>query len=138
VLDLTALTPLSPPAGVGGVFVSLLFFSAWGMFGGVSKRVCENRLSEPLRNKDFRSYWIPGSYAPTVSENRGAFLRPLENKEFKEERVTEVGADDLDTSTTLESNKSLAFFCPPGLSYAAVGSPITAARTFWLRKTRDQ
>jgi DNA invertase Pin-like site-specific DNA recombinase len=31
----------------------------------------------------------------------------LKKKGFKEERVAKVGADDLDKSTTLESNKSL-------------------------------
>ena len=54
-----------------------------------------------------RSYWIPGSYAPTVSEKRSAFLRSLKNKGFKEGGVAKVGADDLDKTTTLESNKSL-------------------------------
>ena len=55
-----------------------------------------------------RSYWIPGASAPTVFEKRSAFLRPLKKKGFKEERVAKVEGDDLDTSTTLESNKSLA------------------------------
>jgi len=32
---------------------------------------------------------------------------PLKNKGFEEDRVAKVGADDLDNSTTLESNKSL-------------------------------
>jgi hypothetical protein len=41
-----------------------------------------------------------------VAENRSIFLRPLKKKGFKEERVAKVGADDLDNSTTLESNKS--------------------------------
>ena len=54
-----------------------------------------------------RSYWIPGSYAPTVFKNRSAFLRSLKNKGFKEERVEKIGADTLDKSTTLESNKSV-------------------------------
>ena len=30
-----------------------------------------------------RSYWIPGSYAPTLSENHNSFLRLLKNKDFK-------------------------------------------------------
>jgi hypothetical protein len=34
----------------------------------------------------------------------------LKKKGFKEERVAKVGADDLDKSTTLESNKSLLRF----------------------------
>jgi hypothetical protein len=38
-----------------------------------------------------RSYWIPGSYAPALSENRNSFLRLLKNKDFKEERMTKVG-----------------------------------------------
>ena len=54
-----------------------------------------------------RSYWIPGSYAPPVSENRSAFLRALKSKGFTAGRVAKIGADDLDNSTTLESNKSL-------------------------------
>jgi Transposase DDE domain group 1 len=35
------------------------------------------------------------------------YLRPLKKKGFKEERVTTIGLDDIGTSTTLESNKSL-------------------------------
>jgi hypothetical protein len=33
-----------------------------------------------------RSYWVPGSYAPLLSEKRHSFLRLLKNKAFKEER----------------------------------------------------
>jgi hypothetical protein len=29
-----------------------------------------------------RSYWLPGAYAPTLSEKRNSFLRPLKNKGF--------------------------------------------------------
>jgi hypothetical protein len=54
-----------------------------------------------------RSYWIPGSYATTLSENQNSFLRPLKNKGFKEERVTKIGLYAIGKSTTLESNKSL-------------------------------
>src|SRR5882724_11680081 len=54
-----------------------------------------------------RSYWIPGSYVPTWSENRHSFLRPLKKKGLKEGRVTKVGLDDIGKATTLESNKSL-------------------------------
>src|SRR5262250_418226 len=54
-----------------------------------------------------RSYWIPGASAPTLSEKCNAFLRPLKNEGFKEERGTTRRLDELDTSTTLESNKSL-------------------------------
>src|SRR5262245_46256916 len=53
-----------------------------------------------------RSYWIPGSYAPVLSEKRNAFSGLLNNKGSKEERKTQVGLDAIDTSTTLESNKS--------------------------------
>ena len=53
-----------------------------------------------------RSYWIPGSYAPTLSENRNSFLKLLKNKGFKEEGMTKVGLYAIGKSTTLESNKS--------------------------------
>src|SRR5262249_8957265 len=53
-----------------------------------------------------RSYWIPGSYAPVLSEKGNAFSGLLKNKGFKEERKTKVGLDAIDKSTTLESNKS--------------------------------
>jgi hypothetical protein len=54
-----------------------------------------------------RSYWIPESYAPVLSEKRNSFLRLLKNKGFKEESMTKVGLYAIGTSTTLESNKSL-------------------------------
>jgi hypothetical protein len=54
-----------------------------------------------------RSYWIPGSYAPSLSKKHHSFLRLLKNKGFKEESMTKVGLDAIGTSTTLESNKSL-------------------------------
>jgi hypothetical protein len=41
-----------------------------------------------------------------LSEKRNAFLSLLKNKGFKEERMTKVGLDAIDKSTTLESNKS--------------------------------
>jgi hypothetical protein len=53
-----------------------------------------------------RSYWIPGAYAPTLSENHDSFLRLLKNKGFKEEKMTQVGLYAIGTSTPLESNKS--------------------------------
>src|SRR5262245_13881012 len=65
----------------------------------------------PLRPEDtfsWRSYWIPGSYAPALSEKHNTFPRLLKNKGFREESMTKVGLDALGTSTTLESNKSLA------------------------------
>jgi hypothetical protein len=67
--------------------------------------------------KDFigRSYWIPGSYAPTLPKNRNSFLRLLKNKGCKEERRTKVGLYAIDKSTTLESNKSLFRDCSPVL-----------------------
>jgi hypothetical protein len=55
-----------------------------------------------------RSYWIPGSYAPALSEKCNSFLRLLKNKGFKEERMTKVGLHAIGKSTTLESNKSLS------------------------------
>src|SRR6516165_7527680 len=61
-----------------------------------------------LRSSDNhgRSYWIPGSYAPALSEKGNSFLRLLKNKGFREESMTKVGVDAIGTSTTLESNKS--------------------------------
>jgi len=53
-----------------------------------------------------RSYWIPGSSAPRLSERHDAFLRLLQHDAFKEERLTKVGLYALGTSTTLASNKS--------------------------------
>jgi hypothetical protein len=53
-----------------------------------------------------RSYWIPGAYAPALSEQRNLLLRLLKNKGFKEERMTKVESCAIGTSTTLESNKS--------------------------------
>jgi hypothetical protein len=55
-----------------------------------------------------RSSWIPGSYAPALSEKGDSLLRPLKNKGFREERMTKVGLYAIGKSTTLESNKSLA------------------------------
>ena len=54
-----------------------------------------------------RSSWIPGSYAPALSEKHNAFLRPLKNQGLKEESMTKFGMDAISMSTTLESNKSL-------------------------------
>jgi hypothetical protein len=42
-----------------------------------------------------------------LSEKCNLFLRLLNNKGFKEERMTKVGSYAIGTSTTLESNKSL-------------------------------
>jgi hypothetical protein len=54
-----------------------------------------------------RSSWIPGSYAPTLSEHGTSFLRSLKKKGFKEGKGTKIGLYALGKSTTLESNKSL-------------------------------
>src|SRR5215831_9044698 len=64
-------------------------------------------LSQCLRatNSD-RSYWIPGSSAPALPEKGNALIKPLIKKGFQEDKVTTMRLDDLDTSTTLESNKS--------------------------------
>ena len=40
---------------------------------------------------DRRSYWIPGSYAPVLSEKRNSFSGLLKNKGSKEERKTKSG-----------------------------------------------
>ena len=40
-----------------------------------------------------RSYWIPGSYAPTLFEKHNLFLRQLKNKGFKKECMTKLGLD---------------------------------------------
>ena len=42
-----------------------------------------------------------------MSEKGNAFLRPLKKKGFKEVTVTSMRLNNLSTSTTLESNKSL-------------------------------
>src|SRR4029453_12516652 len=52
-----------------------------------------------------RSYWIPGSYAPTLSEKGNSFLSLLKNKGFRKESMTKGGLDAIGTSTTLESTK---------------------------------
>ena len=44
-----------------------------------------------------------------MAKKRSVFLRPLKNKGCKEDRVAKVGANGLDNSTTLESNKSLSY-----------------------------
>ena len=41
------------------------------------------------------------------SKKPNSFVRPLQKKGFKEERVTTMGLDDLGKSHDLESNKSL-------------------------------
>jgi hypothetical protein len=43
------------------------------------------------------------------STNRHSFIRSLKRKGFKEEIVIKIGLYDLVTSTTLASNKSLAY-----------------------------
>ena len=56
-----------------------------------------------------RSYWIPGSYAPALSEKGNSWLRLLNNKGFREESMTKVELDAIGTSTTLESTKSQGY-----------------------------
>jgi len=65
------------------------------------------QLNSLLLDSGVRSYWIPGSYAPLLSEKHNSFLRLLKNKAFKEERRTKNGVYAISKSTTLESNKSL-------------------------------
>jgi hypothetical protein len=60
----------------------------------------------PGEANNLRSYWIPGSYAPALSEKCNSFLRLWKNKGFKEERMTKVELYAIGKSTTLESNKS--------------------------------
>jgi hypothetical protein len=45
------------------------------------------QLNSLLLDSGVRSYWIPGSYAPLLSEKHNSFLRLLKNKAFKEEVV---------------------------------------------------
>jgi hypothetical protein len=59
-----------------------------------------------------RSYWIPGSYAPALSEKGNSFLRLLNNKGFREESMTKVELYAIGSSTTLESNKSQKLIDP--------------------------
>jgi hypothetical protein len=55
-----------------------------------------------------RSSWIPGVYTPARSEKHNSFVRLVKKKGCEEESMTKVGLDAIGTSTTLESNKSLA------------------------------
>src|SRR6516164_7878817 len=99
--------------------------ATWGSVNARNPRSCKRRLPagkgdgvasamgfsgvrppEVSLRKRMRSYWIPGSYAPTLSEERHAFLRPLTKKGYTEERVITIGWYDIGKSTTLESNKS--------------------------------
>jgi hypothetical protein len=67
------------------------------------------KISHLLRNRHYlgiRSYWIPGSYAPALSEKGDSFLRLLKNKGFRKESMTKVGLYAIGKSTTLESHKS--------------------------------
>jgi hypothetical protein len=63
--------------------------------------------ANPCRSSSGRSYWIPGSYASTLSEKRDLFLRLLKNKGFKDKSMSKVRPYVIGKSTTLESNKSL-------------------------------
>jgi hypothetical protein len=42
-----------------------------------------------------------------LPEKGNALIKPLKKKGFQEDKVTTMRLDDLGTSTTLESNKSL-------------------------------
>ena len=70
-----------------------------------------------------RSYWIPGSYAPLVSEKRHSCLRLLKNKAFKEERRTKNAVYAIGECTTLESNKSLKVMQDGPHFVAPLGQP---------------
>src|SRR5262245_59428079 len=78
-----------------------------------------------------RSYWIPGSYAPPLSKKGNSSLSLLKNKGFKEERMTKVGWYAVDTSTTLESNKSLPAK-EGGLMHAPRMAQTDFRRGWWL------
>src|SRR5262249_19734451 len=71
----------------------------------------------------FRSYWIPGSYAPALSEKRHSLLRLLKNKGFTEESMAKVGLYAISKSTTLESNKSHAPYLGEDRAILPVGAP---------------
>jgi hypothetical protein len=60
--------------------------------------------------KDARSYAIPGSSAPTLSEKCHPFFRPWHKKGCKEDRVTRMRLHNLSPSTILASNTSLESF----------------------------
>ena len=61
-----------------------------------------------------------------LSEKRNSFSGLLKNKGFKEERKTKIGLDAIDTSTTLESNKShLANKAPGGAAEQGEGRTVT-------------
>jgi hypothetical protein len=80
------------------------------------KRVVGNLEVGPANR--VRSYWIPGSYAPALSEMRNSFLRLLKTKGFKEQSMTKVGLYAIGKSTPPESNKSLSSFESPSLASA--------------------
>lgn len=73
----------------------------------------------------WRSYWIPGAYAPPLSEKRNSFLRPLKKKGFPKKIVTKVGVYDLGKSTALESNKSHRLNLDIRQHVAAVGRRVS-------------
>ena len=60
-----------------------------------------------------RSSWIPGASTPTASEQRSPFVRPWKKKVGQESGVTTSALDDIGTSTTLESHKSLQCYAMP-------------------------
>src|SRR5437879_10500781 len=65
--------------------------NAEGACGAVSHFACEALWGMLLPHNLWRSYWIPGSYVPTLSKHRHSFLTLLKNKGSQEERRTKVG-----------------------------------------------
>src|SRR5262249_39267631 len=90
--------------GIGSVSGQRLDLAARSADAAVMRGPLPRDLTgSPARAFCRRSYWISGSYAPTLSEKRSSFLRLLKNKGFKEERMTKVGVCAIDKSTPLES-----------------------------------
>ena len=56
-----------------------------------------------------RSYWMPGSEAPTLSEKRHSCVWLLKNTGFQGGRTAKVRLYALGTSPTLASNTSLHY-----------------------------
>ena len=58
-------------------------FGAYGVVARVHLLQEQDSNQEPGMGFVERAYWIPGSYAPTLSENHNSFLRTLKNKGFR-------------------------------------------------------
>jgi hypothetical protein len=65
-------------------------------------------------------------------EKGNAFLRPLKNKGFKEEKVTTMRLDDLGQSTTLESDKSLKLLVANGARSSGLAKILWISRHTWM------